>query len=66
MTIELEDLLCWSQNDNTICTSILEVAQAASTGNTQLTLDLVARSHQLIIQSLKSNHALREDIKQRT
>jgi hypothetical protein len=65
MIITLEDLISWNQNDSTINGAMMGISEAALTKDTIKFIAAVDDAQRLIIQALKSNTALREDIRNR-
>jgi hypothetical protein len=65
VTVDHTELMTILENNGTINEAILNVAQVAATGDLVSMLDAVIRSHQLILQALKSNTAIINQIRER-
>ncbi|HET6887743.1 MAG TPA: hypothetical protein VFH87_07445 [Candidatus Udaeobacter sp.] len=65
MTVSGREFQTMLSNENTILDAVIKVQEQAQAGNLIGMLDAVARSHQLILQAIKSNHALMHEIRVR-
>ena len=66
MSVYASELQSMLQNENTVIDALISVATSAQAGDLIRTLEEVSRSQQLILQAIKSNHALIHQIRIRT
>ena len=65
LTVDHTELLTLLENNLNINNAILKVAETAGTGNILATVDAISRSHELILQSVKSTTAIINQIRER-